>query len=552
MSDALIPLAPAALPTLGEPSPGPRNPLAAAMAQIPEPVRRRALPAAMLAGTLAASALIWSIVAAEPQRTLLPALAEEDKALVAAALDGGGIAYNLDGATGAIEVGEGDYHRARMLLAAEGLPKAPAAAETLIDAMPMGSSRAVEGERLRLAREADLARTIEAMDAVEQARVHLAVEQRSAFVRDRAAPAASVMVRLARGRSLSEAQIDAVVHLVASSVPGMDAAQVSLIDQAGRLLSGPGRGGDSAADRQLQLQMETEDRLRQSVEALLTPIVGAENFSAQVNVQLDFAERQATRETYPQDQSRLAREEGRRETGDGSGRAAMGIPGALSNRVPPDPAVTATPPGVAPPAAAMGGASGPSSETWNRQFQLGREVAVERAAVGTVRRLSVAVALANPRGGRARSQAEIAAIEALVRSTVGFDAARGDVVTVNARPFSAGADAAAAPAWWEAPWLMPLARGGAALIAILALFWFVIRPLRRAAAARAEGASTTLPSGEGPIANAALPSAELQRIAAAPGWAERAELVRAFVAQHPERSTQLIHDLLRQPEPANG
>lgn len=531
--------------------------------QLPPALRQRIVPAAILLAALAVAGLLWSLIGAAPARQLLPAMSDADKGLVAAALDSGGIAYALDDSTGAIEVSADDYHRARMLLAAEGLPQSPPAAQGLLDSIPLGSSRAVEGERLRLSREADLARTIEAIEAVESARVHLAVEQRSAFVRDRAAPAASVMLRLSGGRSLTDAQTDAIVHLVASSVPGLSPQAVSVVDQGGRLLAGAGRQGNSAADQQLRIQAETEERLQAALTALLTPIVGADNFTAQVNAQLLFDERQATRETYPEAEQRLTREEGSRETGEANGGLPTGIPGALSNRVPADPAVTAAPPPAEPANGVAGAAAGPTSETFSRQFQYGREVSVTRSASGTVRRLTVAVALANPPGGRARSQAELQAIERLVQGAVGFDAARGDVVTVTARPFAPGADAAAV-SWMDSPWLDTAIRAGGALLAILALFLFLVRPLLRAAAQRREAAeaaaAAALPAGGEPGTNMAViateppaSAAELDRIMAARTWTERAALVRDYAAQHPDGATQVIHDLLRDKgEPARG
>jgi flagellar M-ring protein FliF len=521
--------------------------------QLPPALRARIVPVAILLGAALAALLIWSLIAASPARQLFPAMAEEDKALVAAALDANGIAYSLDQGSGAIAVAEDDYHRARMLLAAEGLPRAPAAAAGLLDTIPLGSSRAVEGERLRLARESDLARTIEAVEAVEQARVHLAVEQRSAFVRDRSAPAASVMLRLRGGRTLTEAQTQAIVHLVAASVPGLAPDAVSVIDQGGRLLSGAGRAGNSMADQQLRIQAETEERLRQALTSLLTPMVGADNFSAQVNAQLTFDERQATRETYPEAEQRLMREEGSRETGDSGAGIAQGIPGALSNRVPPVPTATDTPPLVAGAPTAGVSANGSTSESYNRQFQWGREVSVTRAASGTVRRLTVAVALANPPGGRPRGTAEINAIRSLVQGAVGYDAARGDVVTVTARVFAPGENGDAAASWKDSPWIDTGIRAGAALLVIIALFFFLVRPMLRAAAARREAAALNPPLLAGPASGAEPPAspAELDRIIGAQNWTERAALVRDFAAQHPDASTQVIHDLLRQKEGAD-
>jgi flagellar M-ring protein FliF len=292
--------------------------------------------------------------------------------------------------------------------------------------------------------------------------------------------------------------------------------------------------------------------LQAALTSLLTPIVGADNFTAQVNAQLLFDERQATRETYPEAEQRLMREEGSRETGEAGGGLPTGIPGALANRPPADPAVTTTPPPPPGEAGTAGAGTPPSSETFSRQFQWGREVSVTRAATGSVRRLTVAVALANPPGGRARSQAELTAIERLVQGAVGYDAARGDVVTVTARPFAPTADAAAA-GWLDSPWTDTAIRAGAALLAILALFFFLVRPLLRAAAQRraeaeARGAGPSPGDGSQDAIRLEPPAsaAELDRILAAPTWTERAGRVRDYAAQHPDGATQVIHELLRE------
>ncbi|RZL92459.1 MAG: flagellar M-ring protein FliF, partial [Variovorax sp.] len=175
-----------------------------------QPAVRKSMPAAALVGALGVGAMIWSTLAQPPQRDLFAGMADSDKAAVADALKSSGIGYTVDRATGALSVSESDYYQAKMLLAQQGLPKAAPEADSLLTSMPMGASRAVEGERVRGAQEADLARTIEAIDSVEHAKVHLAVEQPSVFLRDRAAPAASVMLKLRTGRSLSDTQVRAI------------------------------------------------------------------------------------------------------------------------------------------------------------------------------------------------------------------------------------------------------------------------------------------------------------------------------------------------------
>jgi flagellar M-ring protein FliF len=181
-----------------------------------QPAVAKSLPLLGFLAVLGAAALIWMTVAAAPSRTLFSGLADNDKAAVVEALNTAGITNSLDRDTGAVKVSDDDYHRARMLLASQGLPRGGQSGADVVADMPLGASRAVEAERIRASREADLARTIEAIDVVQTARVHLAAEQPSVFVRERTNAAASVMLTLAPGRSLGENQVQAIVN---SSLP---------------------------------------------------------------------------------------------------------------------------------------------------------------------------------------------------------------------------------------------------------------------------------------------------------------------------------------------
>jgi flagellar M-ring protein FliF len=498
---------------------------------------------------------------APPSRDLLQGLNDADKAAVVETLQGSGIDYSIDRDTGGLSVSEADYHQAKMLLASQGLPKSAPDGAEMITSLPLGSSRAVESERLRSARELDLARTIEAIDAVQKARVHLAVEQPSAFLRDRAKPAASVMLTLNAGRSLSDSQVQAIVHLVASSVPGLAPDGVSIADQNGRLLSSASSGGlTDAAERQVAVQAKIEERYRQSIETLLTPILGAGNFTAQVHADVDFSETQATREGFPKEASTLRAEEGA-VTLDGpdASAAAGGIPGALSNQ-PPAAAQVATAPGgaVTPPVpGAPDAAAAPKrNENYNRSYAVGREVSVTRQQTGQVKRLSVAVALKNPETGKPRTAQEIAALEKLVKGAVGFDANRGDVVALSARSF-APIEGEVAPSWWEAGWVAMLARNLTALAVVALLIFGLAKPLmKRSAAARAkaaEGPAATRGSMGGEIAAAFAdqiqndPNAKvtLEMIEAANSYDTRAALIRNFVRQDPARAALVVRDLIR-------
>src|SRR3546814_356532 len=259
---------------------------------------------------------------AAPQAQLFAGLGDADKAAVAEALQSQGIAHSVDSSTGALTVDADKLHQARIALAGQGLPKAAPSGDSLIASLPMGSSRAIEGEALRSAREADLSRTIETIDAVKSARVHVAAAEPSLFVRDDKPATASVMLTLQNGRSLSDGQVQAIRFLVASSVPGMNAEQVSVIDQRGALLSDTASGSDMKA---FQLQLQVEDRFRRALDTLLGPMLGAGNYTVEVHADVDMSESQATRESFPENDRALTSERITRSTS-GTSAPAVGIP----------------------------------------------------------------------------------------------------------------------------------------------------------------------------------------------------------------------------------
>lgn len=511
-----------------------------------QPAVRKALPAIALSGAVGLAAITYFALSTPAQAPLFQGLAEADKAAVADALASSGIGYTLDSASGAISVDSSKLHEARMLLAGQGLPKAQPSGDAVIASLPMGSSRAVEGETLRGAREADLARTIEAIDAVKTARVHLATPEPSVFVREAREPAASVMLTMQQGRTLSEAQVQAIRHLVASSVPNLSADAVSVIDQSGALLSSQQAGAD---DRMFHLQMQMEERYRQAVIALLTPIAGPSNFSVEVHADVDASESQSTRETYPENDRALRSEEGTKSMSGGNEASAFGIPGALSNQPPPASQISSTPP-VAGAGAAQ--ATGQSEENYTRSFDVGREIAVTHQPQGGLRRLSVAVALRDVKGEKKRSAADVAALENLVKGAVGFNSERGDVVAISARPFAEQTEEAVN--FWDQPWFFPLVRQVGAVLGALLAFLIVGRPLvaavkNRMAASkeRAEIEQTLLAATGQSRAPAAV---TIEMIEAAPSYEARANLVRSFIRQDPERAALVVRQMVK--EPANG
>ena len=507
---------------------------------VEQPAVKKSLPAVGTASALALAALAWWTFQTPQQRTLFEGLTDADKSAVVTALQSSGIRYSLDPATGAVQVGDGDLQRARIMLAGQGLPKAAPAGDALIANLPLGSSRAVEGETLRSAHEADLARTIEAIDSIKTARVHLATPDPSPFVRDERPPAASVMLTMQSGRTLSEAQVRAVRQLVASSVNGLSPADVSVVDQSGALMS-----RDVASDdRNFEQQMQAEDRFRQAIATLLTPILGSGNYTAEVHADIDQSESQSTRESYPQNDRALRSEGGNKTTATTQDSAPGGIPGALANQPPPPSQLSKTAPQQPPASNAASANNGQSTETFSRNFDVGREISVTHEPQGRLHRLSVAVALNDD--GKKRTPAEIAAIESLIKGAVGFDASRGDLVVVTSRPFAPVTDVPVH--FYDSGWFMPLVRQVGALLAALVAFFFIGRPLMKSlrrddAAPKASTAGDEASLEGGPSQSRPAP-VTLDMIETAPSYEARADLVRNFVRQDREKAAMVVRQLV--------
>ncbi len=433
------------------------------------PLARRAAPWLAGAGVVALAASSWAALSTPDQKTLFAGLGEADKAAVAEVLDGGGIGWRLNDGTGAITVDADDYYRARMLAASEDVPKAAAVGTDLLDTLPMGSSRPVEAERLRQARERDLALSVQEIDGIEAARVHLAEAERSLFVRDAAPTRASVVVTVARGRRLDEGTVSAIVNLLAGSVAGLTPENVNVVDQHGRLLSRPGGGGDGALAERIDYQARLEDKVRDQLGQLLTPLFGPGNFSVEVQADVDLTEASSARESYDKD-TVLTSE--RSETSTDPATGGYGIPGATSNVPPPAAQVANGPPATSTPAPATDPAG---SQSADRNYAVGRELAVTKGAPGGLKRLSIAVVLREDAAAKRLGPRDVAQVEALVRSAAGTNDARGDQVSVIARPF-ATAEEVATP-FWQADWFWPAVRQAGALLVALLVVLFGFRPL---------------------------------------------------------------------------
>ena len=474
----LVPASASLLAPLTDPAGG--SPLVRLQGFAGQPAVKKALPWFLAIAALVGAGLSWAMLAPAPQRLLYAQLDDAERASVVAALDKGQIRYRIDPDSGTLTVDESDLYKARMLVAQTGSLATPDTTSDALDKLPMGASRALESQRLLAAREHELMLTIKEIDGVEAVRVHIADAEKSVFVRDNIAPSASVMLRLADGRQLSQEQVSAIVNLVAGSVQGMTPDAVRVADQHGHLLSDKAGGADS--DR-LEMQTRLEDKLRDQVNQLLTPMLGDGNFSSEIQVDLDMDQVTSARESY--DKAGALRSETQQQSQTAAPAAAGGVPGVLSNT--PPPAATPSPgaptgtPTTAPSSAPTNGESSAS-----RNYELGREVAVSSATPGKIKRLSVAVALSAKAMKKGRAS-DIDQIRQLVSAAVGADKVRGDEVAVIVRSFDA--DPIAAVPFYETGWFAMAARYGAALLAVLLVLLLGVRPLVKALKKPAEPAA---------------------------------------------------------------
>ena len=494
---------------------------------------RRMLPWVLGVAAIGGAALTWSALAPSPQRTLYSQLADNERAGVVEALDKAGITYSIDNQSGTLSVAEGDFYRARMLVAANGALATPESGSQMLDKLPMGASRTMEGERMRAARERDLVLTIGEIDGVEAVRVHLAEAEKSVFVRDDSPPTASVMLRLAQGRQLSDGQVGAIVNLVAAAVPSLSPDAVRVVDQHGRLLT----DRQTKDDDRLELQARLEEKLRRQVSQLLTPMLGEGNFTSEIQVDLDMDQITSARESY--DKDGVVRSE-TQQSSSTVGATASGVPGALSNT--PPPAATATPGPPAGTAAAAPGAATPGGEaSTSRTYELGREVAVANSAPGKLKRLSVAVAIS----GKAlkNKNADIEQIKQLVSAAVGLDAKRGDQVAVMARDFSP-VDEATLP-FYETAWFASVLRNVGALVGLLLVLLLGVRPLIKALRRpdAGTGAAGGNPDGA-PGSGEAGQQADFSRPIDPARLSQQVGFAQQLVADKPENAVAALRQML--------
>jgi flagellar M-ring protein FliF len=440
---------------------------------------------------------VWMWGQQPDYRVLFANYTDRDGGAITASLDQMGVKYKFSDGGSAILVPANQVHDIRLKLAAQGLPKGGNVGFELMENQKLGVSQFLEQVNYQRSLEGELARSIQSLAAVSAARVHLALPKPSVFVRDQQKPTASVLLNLQTGRTIDAAQVSAIVHLVASSVPDLPPSNVTVVDQAGNLISDTSKpaGAKNLDPNQLKYVTQLQAGIVKQVESLIIPLVGQGNVRAEATADVDFAQVDTAAEMYKPNSPPAAsaiRSQQSSEAGT-PGANASGVPGALSNQPP----GTATAPITAGAPAPAGGApgAGPSRKDSTTNYEVDKTVRFEQKPMGGIKRLSVGVVvnyrrIVDPKTGKvtikALSAAEVAQINDLVKEAMGYSKERGDTLNVTNAPFD-GVDkpveAPVALAWWRDPEIQLMARDVAKylLVAIIIAFLYfrVLRPMMR-------------------------------------------------------------------------
>ena len=520
-----------------------------------------------VAALLAVLAFMFSGARDADFRPLFPNLSEKDGGQVIDRLAQMNVPYKFAEGGSVILVPSGRVHELRMKLAAGGLPSTGSGASAgyeLLDKNNFGQTQGQERMKMQRAIEGELTTTIQALESVKSARVHLALPQQNGFFREQQKPSASVVLTLHAGRTLDRGQIAGIVRVVSGSVPELAAKAVSVVDSTGSLLSAAaddetGGAAGGLDSQQLQYRREVEAGHLKRVLALLEPVVGRDNVRASISAELDFNQVMQTAEAYRPNQGADAKpavREQRSEESTSPGSATpAGVPGATSNQPPTPP--TAPINGAAQTLQGAPGAGAAAGTAQRKEaatrFEVDKTTTVTRSAAGTVRRLSAAVVVnhrstTDPKGKVNTvplTEKEIEQLTALVQQGIGFNSERGDVVKVVNAPFRVDA----APATdevplWKQPWLLDLLKSAAAPLALalvaLVIVSKLIRPALTAVLAPPPPAAPGSQLNEVVADATELQAPALQAALPAPGQTDRAEAARLMARNNPAAVAHIV------------
>lgn len=452
----------------------------------------------LLVAAAAMAALLfgmWTWGKTPDYRVLYGNLSDRDGGAIIESLQQMNVPYKFAEGGGALLVPADQVHEVRLRMASQGLPKGSLAGFELMENQKFGTSQFLEQMNYQRALEGELARSVQTLASVQSARVHLAIPKPTVFVKEQQQPGASVVLTLHPGRTLDGSQISGIVHLISSSVPNMPAKNVTVVDQSGSLLSSAKEGSAGQMDAsQISYVRQIEQAYINRIEAIIAPLIGANNVRAQVTADVDFAQTEQTAESYKPNQDpkeSTLRSQQTTASMNGGNQNASGVPGALSNQPP----VPATAPIVAPsssvPAATGGGVASSLKES-TVNYEVDRTIRHTKLPVGSIKRLSVAVVLNNrtvtDKNGKKSSKplndSEKDQITALVKDAMGFNVSRGDSLNVLNSAFNVEKETIVPEEpFWKQPEMIALAKDLLKYILItgigLFLLFGVIRPAFR-------------------------------------------------------------------------
>ncbi|TAJ83665.1 MAG: flagellar basal body M-ring protein FliF [Gallionellaceae bacterium] len=462
-----------------------------------------------VAATVAVLAGLWMWGQTPDYRVLYANLSDRDGGAIIESLQQQNIPYKFAEGGGALLVPGNLVHEVRLRLASQGLPKGGTVGFELMETQKFGTSQFLEQVNYQRALEGELARSMQTLAAVENARVHLAIPKPSVFVKEQQKPSASVVLALHPGRTLDPGQVNGIIHLVSSSIPNMPAQSVTVLDQSGNLLSSVHEGAGQTMDAtQLKYVREIEQDYIKRIEAILIPITGQQNVKAQVTANIDFSQVEQTAETFKPNQQPNAATIRSAQTLEALNGVTTsgGVPGALSNQPPVPATAPLTRPVAGQAAAAAAGSAANTRKEATMNYEVDRTIQHTKLPVGSIRRLSVAVVMNNrnvtdPKTGKISSKpytdAEKAQITALVKDAMGFDPKRGDSLNLLNSAFNNEQETLPDVPLWKQPEMQALAKEILKYLLIAGgvgfLIFGVIRPafknLAAQAAAQAEAAA---------------------------------------------------------------
>ncbi|WP_020161952.1 flagellar basal-body MS-ring/collar protein FliF [Cycloclasticus pugetii] len=521
---------------------------------------------------LGVAVVLWSQT---PNYSLLYSnLGDRELSEVMSGLQQSGVEYKLEAGSGAILVPSSQVDELRLKLAGLGLPRGGGQGFELLEKETgFGGSQAIEKARIQRALEGEIARSIVTIQSVRSARVLLAIPKQSVFLRHRKKPSASVVVDMHQGRELNKPEVAAILHLVSSAVPQLDVSQVTVVDQKGALLSAKTSNDVmSLTSNQFEFKQGVEEHLINRVESILLPIVGAGAIRASVSADVDFTTTEQTQEQYNPDLAALRSEQVTEEQSNLAG--VQGVPGALSNQPPAA--------GVAPEVAEGELGSTPSATTnvnkrSIKNYELDKKISHTKLSSGRVKRITVAVVIDNKQGAvtaeggasasEPYSDEDVAKFTVLVKEAVGFNALRGDSVTITNLAFRQPDVPVALPEvpLWEQAWVLDAAKQVVGGVFALILIFFVLRPTIKtllekptATGLPAGGQGTQMtPSGAMATEARASQSAgerslelesdeELMMLEAPKSYEQRLEMAQKIAGEDPKRVAQVMKTWIKE------